>query len=422
MTSKKSLILIGLLWIASLIAATTVIAQQHRNPRPATQPSLPSPAQSKPQEKHSVGDRICIDVWDNGGSFCGIIELITPERYKVQLTTVYGGECKMLLVGTYECEGLSPTSCSGDRRIRAKGYKQQGEAGVGDYVWIPKYCDGYGARLREERRAEAERRRIEEERRRAEKARLEAERRRTEEESLKSAIAFANSLAPSLKNSIGMELILIKPGKFRMGDDAGNINEKPVREVFIKKPFYMGKYEVTQAQWREVMDNNPSNFKGDDLPVDSVSFNDAKEFCGKLSRMTGQEYRLPTEAEWEYACRAGTIAAIGLVNLDAMAWHDGNSGGKTHPVGRKQPNAFGLFDMYGNVWEWCEDVWHDSYHGAPSDGSAWLSGGNSRNRVLRGGSWYVNSRNVSSTLRGSRIDFDRNVYSGFRVVVSAMAQ
>lgn len=406
MTSKKRLILIGLLLSACLIAVTTVIAQQRRKPRPATPPSSPPPAQSKPQDKHSVGDKICIDVWGDEGEFCGIIEEITPERYKVQITTVYAGRCPIFLFPRNECEILGATSCSGDRRIRLRGYKQQGEAGVGDYVWIPKYCDGYGAKLKEQRRIEEERNRLEAER----ASRLEAERRRAEEETRRTEeakleaekVRIADSFAASLKNStnsIGIEFVLIVPG----AGSSNNLIQKPA------KPFYMGKHEITQKQWREVMGNNPAHFIGDDLPVDSVSFNEAKEFCKQLSQMTGHEYRLPTENEWEYA--AGTTGAT-AGDLNAVAWHDGNSSGKTHPVGQKRPNAFGLFDMYGNVWEWCEDSRYSSSTCSTCK----------PDRVQCGGSWYVSSGSFNSTLcRGNRPD-DHNFYSGFRVVVSARIQ
>jgi formylglycine-generating enzyme required for sulfatase activity len=201
-------------------------------------------------------------------------------------------------------------------------------------------------------------------------------------------------------------------------DGQGGNNERPEREVAVPG-FYIGKYQVTQAQWEAVMGNNPSHFKGaGNLPVECVSWNDAKEFCKKLSQMTNNPYRLPSEAEWEYACRAGTTGDY-AGNLDEMAWHDGNSNKKTHPVGEKLPNAFGLYDMHGNVWEWCEDVWHNDYKGAPSDGAAWLSGGDPSRRVLRGGSWNPNGWYCRSAYRywyGAGV---RNNDYGFRVVVAA---
>jgi formylglycine-generating enzyme required for sulfatase activity len=209
-----------------------------------------------------------------------------------------------------------------------------------------------------------------------------------------------------------MELVWIPSGSFMMGSENGRDNEKPVHQVTIKEGFYMGKYEVTQAQWQKVMGSNPSNFKGESLPVEKVSWLDAQEFISKLNAMNdGYTYRLPAESEWEYAGRAGTTGDY-AGDLDSMAWYVNNAGRKyldpgamlrekgnylervrengnqTHPVGQKQPNGFGLYDMHGNVWEWCQDWSHDDYNGgAPTDGSAWLSGGGQRMRVLRGGSW-----------------------------------
>ncbi|MGH9831408.1 MAG: caspase, EACC1-associated type [Blastocatellia bacterium] len=233
-------------------------------------------------------------------------------------------------------------------------------------------------------------------------------------------------------NGVPLEMIYIPGGSFKMGapEGVGNDNERPQHDVTILG-FYIGKYQITQAQWEAVMGKNPSYFKGylknffkgyfkgdPALPVENVPWNDAKQFCEKLAQMTGKAYRLPSEAEWEYACRAGTTGDY-AGDLDAMAWYGDNSGSKTHPVGQKQPNAFGLYDMHGNVWEWCEDVWHDSYKGALTDGSAWLSGGDSIRRVLRGGSHRNNARFCRSAYR-NHIDarnFSNNV--GFRVVVSA---
>jgi len=206
-------------------------------------------------------------------------------------------------------------------------------------------------------------------------------------------------------------------------------DEGPQHDVTVPS-FYIGKYEVTQAQWRAVMLGNPSNFKGDNLPVESVSWNDAKKFCHRLSQMTGKEYRLPTEAEWEYAARAGTTSpfAFGYTLSSEQANFDGNhpygnfpagiNRNKTTPVGSFEPNAFNLHDMHGNVWEWCEDVYHDNYNGAPTDGSAWLSGGDSSVRVLRGGSWRLAGMSCRSAVRVRFPPGVRSLIIGFRVVVS----
>jgi formylglycine-generating enzyme required for sulfatase activity len=190
--------------------------------------------------------------------------------------------------------------------------------------------------------------------------------------------------APSFKNSIGMEFVLVPAGKFQMGSD-WNQNEQPIHEVTIAAAFYMGKYQVTQGEWTAVMGDNPSWFKGDDrLPVENVSWDDCQEFITRLNaRQDGYVYRLPSEAEWEYACRAGTTEDC-AGELDAMAWYGENSGGKTHQVGEKTPNAWSLHDMHGNVWEWCQDVWHNDYNGAPQDGMAWETNSD-KYRILRGG-------------------------------------
>lgn len=244
-------------------------------------------------------------------------------------------------------------------------------------------------------------------------------------------------------NGVKLEMVYVPGGRFMMGGDKYD-DEKPRHEVTVPA-FYIGKFQITQAQWKAVMgaEKNPSYFKGDNLPVENVSWNDAKKFCQKLSQLTGKTYRLPTEAEWEYACRAGTTGDY-AGKLDEMAWY-GNNSGKTqidalklwnedfstydqkltkngnqpHPVGQKSPNAFGLYDMHGNVWEWCEDVWHDSYKGAPADGLAWLSGGVSGRRVLRGGSWSVYQDDCRSADRFWYVPGNHYSDIGFRVVVSS---
>ena len=182
-----------------------------------------------------------------------------------------------------------------------------------------------------------------------------------------------------------MKMVLIRPGKFMMGEG------KDRHEVTISKPFYVGVTEVTQAQYEAVMGTNPSEFKGATNPVEMVSWNDATEFCKKLSEKTRQAVRLPTEAEWEYACRAGTQTAFSFGDdpsaLCDYAWWAGNSGKTTHPVGQKRPNAWGLYDMHGNVFEWCAD-WYGEYPKGPVTDPSGLATG-SGNRVVRGGSWNV---------------------------------
>ena len=225
-----------------------------------------------------------------------------------------------------------------------------------------------------------------------------------------------------MSNQLGIEFIYVPSGNFVMGSDKGSADERPAHKVTMRKGFYIGRYEITQAQWQSVMGNNPSNFKGEDLPVEQVSWTDAQMFIRKLNeRGEAFIYRLPTEAEWEYACHA-QMGAEGMGQLDALAWYFNNSAGKTHPVGEKQPNAWGLYDTLGNVWEWCEDVYHEGYKGAPTDGSAWLTGGDSRYRVLRGGSWIDNAFycRANERIRGTPETRQRN--SGLRLVAVARAQ
>ncbi len=199
---------------------------------------------------------------------------------------------------------------------------------------------------------------------------------------------------------------------------SGNDMTMPVHHVKITKDFYMGIYEVTQKQWREIMENNPSYFKGDDLPVEKVSWNDIQEFIKKLNEKEGtNKYRLPSEAEWEYVARAGTNTDFFFGNdglpLGEYAWYDANSGNKTQPVGKKNPNPWGLYDIYGNVAEWVQDSFHDNYNGAPTNGSAWE--GDGFNRILRGGS-LANYKRYSSWSRMYRDSRYRFSFIGFRIV------
>ena len=187
------------------------------------------------------------------------------------------------------------------------------------------------------------------------------------------------------------EMVVIPAGSFEMGGT--DSDEQPVHRVTLRS-FAMGKTEVTQGQWRAVMGSNPSYFSncGDNCPVEQVSWEDAKQFVGRLTTKTGKTYRLPSEAEWEYACRAGGRQEFcGSNRVDDVGWHDGNSGRRTNSVGGKQANAWGLHDMSGNVWEWTEDCWNGNYSNAPTDGSVWTSGTCSL-RVVRGGSWLSDPR------------------------------
>jgi formylglycine-generating enzyme required for sulfatase activity len=218
------------------------------------------------------------------------------------------------------------------------------------------------------------------------------------------------------------EMIVIPTGSFEMGSNSGEAIEKPVHRVTINRSFALGKTEVTQGQWKAIMGNNPSKFSscGDTCPVEQVSWNDAQEFIQKLNLKTGKQYRLPSEAEWEYACRAGgENIYCGSDNLDSVGWYGASANqpgnaGRTNPVGLKQANAFGLYDMSGNVWEWVEDSYHDNYNGAPTDGSAWS--GDGAKRALRGGSWGFGFQEARAALRGYNVPTNRSSTDlGFRL-------
>ncbi|WP_008308339.1 SUMF1/EgtB/PvdO family nonheme iron enzyme [Leptolyngbya sp. PCC 6406] len=242
----------------------------------------------------------------------------------------------------------------------------------------------------------------------------------------------------TLPGEVPLDLVKIPPGEFWMGspDGEGYGDEKPRHRVQVPG-FWLGKYAITQAQWRAVaglpkvktdLKPDPAHVKGNNCPVERVSWYDAVEFCDRLTRHSGHDYRLPSEAEWEYACRAGTETPFhcGDTITPDLANYDGNypyGNGpkgtyrqKTLDVGSFPPNAFGLYDMHGNVWEWCQDPWHGSYEGAPTDGSAWLSSNENENRLLRGGSWYDDPRYCRSANRNWGTRDNQNYIIGFRVV------
>jgi len=225
-------------------------------------------------------------------------------------------------------------------------------------------------------------------------------------------------------NTIDMEFVLIQPGEFDMGSPANETgrydDEGPVHHVTISEAFYLGKYEVTQEQWHKVMGDNPSHFKGDDLPVENVSWDDVQEFIKKLNKIENtHKYRLPSKAEWEYAARAGTTTRYSFGDDDSKlgeyAWYSENLGDTTHPVGKKGANPWGLYDMHGNVWEWVQDEWHDTYDGAPADGSAWEDGV-SASRVNRGVGWFNSTRICQSDSRGGSDQGERYQNIGFRLL------
>ena len=217
-------------------------------------------------------------------------------------------------------------------------------------------------------------------------------------------------------NKFGIEMIYVPSGTFMMGSTK-EVDATPVHQITINYSFYMGKYEVTQGEWGSVMGRNPSKFKDcATCPVERVTFRDVQSFINKLNASNdGFRYRLPTETEWEYACRAETTGDY-AGNLSEMAWYSSNSGKKTHAVGGRQSNAWGLYDMHGNVWEWCNDLYQDDYKGAPDDGSSRLNDLDSLGRVLRGGSWADDARSSRSAYRTYSDGDTASDQFGFRLV------
>jgi len=231
-------------------------------------------------------------------------------------------------------------------------------------------------------------------------------------------LAAQSTPEKTFTNSIGIEFVLIPPGTFKMGSDRGDPDERPVHDVTISKQFYMGKYEVTQGQWQAVMGNNPSLFSSDPKrPVDQVTWDNAQAFIGKLNAMEGAPlYRLPTEAEWEYAARAGSPSIYSFGNdpkqLGEYAWYRSNAEHRTHPVGQKKANAWGLYDMLGNVWEWVQD-WEGKYPTGPiTDPTGPKSG---TYRMRRGCGWN-NEANVCRVANRYSVVGFRDDFLGFRVV------
>lgn len=258
----------------------------------------------------------------------------------------------------------------------------------------------------------------------------------------------------TLEGGIILEMVAIPEGSFSMGtpreEEGWHISQNPQHSVTVK-PFFLGKYPVTQAQWQAVanlpkiehnLNPNPANFQEANRPVEQISWYDANEFCARLSQQTGHNYRLPTEAEWEYACRANTTTPFhfgatittDVANYSGIDWEymgkicsKGSYGAgpkgcdrrETTPIGSFQvANLFGLYDLHGNVREWCADYWHDNYQESPIDGTAWITDGDSNRRVLRGGSWNGGPRKCRSAFR-AKFDPVASLYDiGFRVACS----
>ena len=220
-------------------------------------------------------------------------------------------------------------------------------------------------------------------------------------------------------NGVSFEMIPVEGGTFRMGSYDGVSDEKPVHYVTLSD-YAIGKTEVTQALWKAVMGSNPSKFKGDDnLPVESVNWHDCQDFISKLNQLTGKQFRLPTEAEWEYAARGGNRSKgykySGNNDIDAVAWYGGNSGDKTHPVGTKHPNELGIYDMSGNVLEWCQD-WYGGYSSSSETNPTGASSGS--DRMGRGGSFFRNAGGCRTTDRGNTSPYSRFSSLGLRLVLS----
>ena len=260
---------------------------------------------------------------------------------------------------------------------------------------------------------------------------------------VKRSSGAADYFAEDLGNNVTIEMVLIPGGSYLMGvpntEEERLDREAPQHSVTIAS-FFMGKFLVTQTQWKAIsllpkidrdLLSEPSRFQGAHLPIERVSWEDAIEFCQRLSLTTGHDYRLPSEAEWEYACRAGTTTPFyfgetitpEIVNYDGN--HNYGSGPRgeyrlqTTDLGSFPPNAFGLYDMHGNVFEWCQDYWHDNYQNAPTDGSAWTTGGDNDRRVYRGGSWIENPGFCRSSFRDWSILSKRGSGLGFRLACSA---
>ena len=236
------------------------------------------------------------------------------------------------------------------------------------------------------------------------------------------------------------EFVELKPGgkeqpaDFAMGRVDGAPAEQPAHRVTLRGPFAIARYEVPQNLWQAVMGRNPSRWQGPRNSVEMLSWADARAFCDKATALLRQaklieprqRVRLPSEAEWEYACRAGSTTLFGFGDksdeLADYAWFHGNAAGNDPPVGVKKPNAWMLYDMHGYLWEWCADAWHESYDGAPADGSAWTDGGDAERRVLRGGSWKDPAQRLTSSFRRSEPATFEDDAVGLRCVLADKAE
>lgn len=237
-----------------------------------------------------------------------------------------------------------------------------------------------------------------------------------------------NTIAYRLAPEVDLEMVVIASGSFLMGSGVAS-HESPIHKVNIQG-FQMGKFAITQQQWRTVACNfewskivlppDPSFFKGNQHPVERITWHEATEFCDRLTLKFGRTFRLPTEAEWEYACRAGSTSPFFFDDtkdeIGDYAWYNENAAHHTHPVGQKRPNPWGLYDIIGNSWEWCQDNWHRTYDDAPQDGSAWLEQSVNECKLLRGASWNAFPGACRSTPRNRMHPNYRAFYYGLRVI------
>ena len=254
-----------------------------------------------------------------------------------------------------------------------------------------------------------------------------------------STLLLAEPSGPQLEvlKTFRREFVSISPGEadfppsFWMGDpNRRNAAEMPRHEVTVDVSFEMGMYEVPQNLWEVVMGSNPSRWPGPRNSVEKVSYDEAVEFCRRVTTLLraaqliemNQQVRLPSEAEWEYSARAGTTSVYSFGDdsskLDEYGWHTGNAKGNDPPVGAKQPNPWGLYDMHGYLWEWCSDRWHPNYNGAPGVAAAWSDGGDSKRRVARGGSWKDSANFLTSSVRRAMARATRDDAVGFRCVIA----
>jgi len=378
---------------------------------------------------------------ENAGEagFTKKVKKVTKPTTPVSTSKDRCSNCKNLIATTNKllrcsgCRELFCDTCEGwFRAERKRGEKPLCETCYGKEMKRQEEEERRRKALEEKRRREEEQRRkaLAEQRKREleEKKRKELEAFLTAETTTQNAVkkqqawARKQGVDVTFTGQAGIEFVLIPAGTFIMGGETGYDDSKPPHQVTLSKPFYLGTYQVTQSQWKTIMGKNPSKFTGDTRPVEQVSWNDGQEYVRKLNSREGVNmYRLPTEAEWEYACRAGTGARFCFgddeARLEEYAWFDDNSKGETHPVGQKKPNLWGLYDMHGNVWEWCQDWFAESYYKVSPDKDP-QGAKNGSFRVFRGGGWFDNAGGCASAYRYRDAPGGRFNYLGFRLARS----